>query len=152
MRENLISCLLVTCLLHLTDVSSRTCEVLWMSVLRACHFSQQIDVSNMLGIAYIEVMTWSPTYSNCSWMISMWLFDPPCCWRCHPCSLCSQLLYRSFTASWLLCCLLHSCHNEGTVVLTMWLGACWDDVMMNVDVSFFHVPLRMTECKTCINF
>jgi hypothetical protein len=27
-KENLISCLLVTCLLHLTDVSSRTCEVL----------------------------------------------------------------------------------------------------------------------------
>jgi hypothetical protein len=35
-RENLISCLLVTCLLHLTDVSSRTCEVLRMSVLHAC--------------------------------------------------------------------------------------------------------------------
>jgi hypothetical protein len=43
LRENLISCLLVTCLLHLTDISSCTCKVLWMSVLCACHFSQQYN-------------------------------------------------------------------------------------------------------------
>jgi Tol biopolymer transport system component len=33
------------------------------------------------------------------------------------------LLYRSFTTSWLPCCLLCSSHNEGTVVLTMWACA-----------------------------
>jgi hypothetical protein len=64
----------------------------------------------------------------------MQLFYPPCCWCCHPCSLCSQLLYRSFTASWLLCCLLCSHHNEGTVVLTMWVRR--DYVTMNVTQCF----------------
>jgi hypothetical protein len=74
-------------------------------------------------------------------MISMRLFDPPCCWHCRPCSLCSQLLYRSFTASWLLCCLLNSCHNEGTVVLTMWVHA----EMMWWWTSMFH--FFMCPCK-----
>jgi hypothetical protein len=34
-------------------------------------------VSYTLGIAHIEVATWAPTYSNCSWMVSMQLFDSP---------------------------------------------------------------------------
>jgi hypothetical protein len=78
-----------------------------------------IDVSYTLGNVHIEVTTWAPTYSNCSWMVSMQLFDSPCWWCCCPCSLCSQLLNRSYTTSWLPCCLLHSSLNECTVVLRM---------------------------------
>jgi hypothetical protein len=105
------------------------CQISWSYVVGNVRYTVRIDVSYILGVAQVEVMTWSPTYSNCSWMISMQLFDPPCFWCCCPCSLCSQLLYRSFTASWLICCL-----NEGTIVLTMW--AHQDYVMMNVSWCF----------------
>jgi hypothetical protein len=44
-RENLVCSLLVNCLLHyLGDVSTCTCEILWTSVLHACHFSQYTPV------------------------------------------------------------------------------------------------------------
>jgi hypothetical protein len=42
-------------------------------------YTVTIDVSITLGIAHIEVMTWhQATYSNCSWMVSMQLYDSPC--------------------------------------------------------------------------
>ncbi len=85
-------------------------------------------------------------------------FDPPCWWYCCPCSLCSQLLYRSFTTSWLPCCLLCSIHNEGTVVLTM--GACtemiwlWTLLCLKVHtyVSFGASPSSHCGCILCIMY
>jgi hypothetical protein len=109
----------------------------WISqsyVVGNVRYTVTIDVSYTMGIAHIEVMTWTPTYSYCSWMVSMHLFDSPFWQHCCPCSLCSWLLYRSFTTSCLLCCLLYSSHNEGTVVLTMW--ACTE--MGWWQTSMFH--------------
>jgi hypothetical protein len=69
------------------------CQISRSYVVQNVRKTVRIGVSYMLGIAHIEVMTWSPTHSNCSWMI---LMPPPCCWHCRPCSLCSQLLSRGF--------------------------------------------------------
>jgi hypothetical protein len=100
----------------------------WISqsyVVGDVRYTVTIDFSYTFGIAHIEGATWPATYSNCSWTVSMQLFDSPCQWHWYPCSLCSQLVYRCFTASQLLCCLVHSSHNEGTVVLTMGTEMMW---------------------------
>jgi hypothetical protein len=106
------------------------CWISWCYVVGNVRYTVTIDVSYTLGIAHIEVTTWAPTYRNCSWIISMQLFDAPCWWHCRPCSLCSQLLYRSFTTSWLPCCLLHSSHNEGTWI---WGGCCCTQILHYVN-------------------
>jgi hypothetical protein len=128
----------------------------WSYVVGNVRYTVTIDVSYTLGIAHIEVTTWAPTYSNCSQMVLMRLFDSPYWWRCCPCSLCSQLLYRSFTASWLLCCLLYSSHNEGTVVLLMgaeimsgWTLLCWKGCTL---VSFAASPCSLCRHILCIMY
>ncbi len=52
-------------------------QISWSYVVGNVRYTVTIDNGYMLGISHIEVMTWSPTYSNCSWMISMQLFDYP---------------------------------------------------------------------------
>jgi hypothetical protein len=55
------------------------------------------------------------------------------------------LLYRSFTASWLPCCLLHYSHNEGTVVLIMWACAKmmwqWTSMFHSIIVSCLSIKI-----------
>jgi hypothetical protein len=55
-------------------------------------------------------------------------------WSVHP-ALVANCFTEALPPVDFFCCLLCSSHNEGTTVLAM--GAKWDDVTMNVIVSFF---------------
>jgi hypothetical protein len=87
-----------------------------------------------LGIAHIEVMTLASTYSNCAWMVLMWLFDPPC----DGTAALAAFVARCFKGALLSIEFFAVCFILAIMKLLFFNNGHQDDETVNVDVSFFH--------------